>query len=193
VSTQLVSSYNAFLAVLALASLAGAIALTVPAVRARVRASVRPHELLAAGTTVAAVATAGSLTYSEVIGYQPCFLCWVQRGFMYPLVLVGLAAAIVTRRNPAARSWLPVMIVALGGFGVSAWHYFEQLFPDLSAGVCVAGVSCTARYVNVMGFVTIPFMAGCGFLAIAALAWTARRRTASNSEKTRTVVDSTAG
>lgn len=42
---------------------------------------------------IAVVATAGSLYYSEVLGYTPCELCWIQRIFMYPLVVVfGVAA-----------------------------------------------------------------------------------------------------
>src|SRR3990167_11056557 len=41
---------------------------------------------------VALIATLGSLTYSEILGYDPCKLCWIQRIFMYPQVLVlGLA------------------------------------------------------------------------------------------------------
>lgn len=173
---QMLSFYNAFLAVLALASLVTALTLfLVPRARSRVRASFRAHELLAAGAVVAAVATAGSLTYSEIVGYQPCFLCWVQRGFMYPLVLIAGATAVVSRRKPGSRAWLATAVVALGGFCVSVWHYLEQVFPDLSAGVCTVGVPCSGRYVNVFGFVTIPFMAGCGFLVIAALALTSAR------------------
>src|SRR5581483_11794160 len=38
------------------------------------------------------LAMAGSLTYSDVIGYAPCVLCWFQSICMYPLVLImGLA------------------------------------------------------------------------------------------------------
>src|SRR5680860_105982 len=32
-----------------------------------------------------------SLFYSEVVGYPPCELCWIQRIFLYPqLILFGL-------------------------------------------------------------------------------------------------------
>src|SRR5690625_5914843 len=41
----------------------------------------------------ALIATVGSLFYSEVMGYVPCDLCWIQRIFMYPLVIIyGIAA-----------------------------------------------------------------------------------------------------
>ena len=35
-------------------------------------------------TAVAITAMAGSLIMSEVVGFIPCRLCWIQRGFMYP-------------------------------------------------------------------------------------------------------------
>src|SRR3989339_500023 len=44
------------------------------------------------GLAVVLAATAGSLYYSEIAGYNPCKLCWYQRIFMYPLVpIFGLA------------------------------------------------------------------------------------------------------
>src|SRR3569832_1486097 len=42
---------------------------------------------------VAAVATGGSLFYSEVAGYIPCERCWYQRICMYPLSIVLLLLA----------------------------------------------------------------------------------------------------
>src|SRR5258705_13166689 len=41
---------------------------------------------------ISLVATLGSLFYSQIAGFTPCDLCWFQRIFMYPLVvLLGLA------------------------------------------------------------------------------------------------------
>ncbi|MRA58622.1 disulfide bond formation protein B, partial [Bacillus thuringiensis] len=34
------------------------------------------------------VATSGSLFLSEIMKYEPCTLCWYQRIFMYPLVIL---------------------------------------------------------------------------------------------------------
>src|SRR4051794_30275557 len=50
---------------------------------------------------VAAVATAGSLFYSEVAHFAPCEMCWLQRVAMYPLVVVLLVAAL----TKDARAW----------------------------------------------------------------------------------------
>src|SRR3972149_9230839 len=51
---------------------------------------------------VALTATSGILYFSEVAGFTPCILCWYQRIFMYPLVLV-LGAALVKKHLPAGR------------------------------------------------------------------------------------------
>ena len=41
---------------------------------------------------IALIATSGSLFYSEIAKYTPCKLCWFQRIFMYPqVILLGVA------------------------------------------------------------------------------------------------------
>jgi disulfide bond formation protein DsbB len=116
---------------------------------------------------VAATAMAGSLYYSESAGFVPCELCWYQRIAMYPLVPLLAIAAI-------RRELLTIYVVVIAGIGalISIYHYQLQLFPD-QASTCSLDVPCTTQYVDVLGFVSIPFMAGCGFLAIIALALTA--------------------
>src|SRR4051794_1776103 len=43
---------------------------------------------------VAIVTTGGSLYFSQVAGFIPCELCWVQRIAMYPLALILTIAAV---------------------------------------------------------------------------------------------------
>src|SRR5690348_6171344 len=43
---------------------------------------------------VAAVATGGSLFFSEIAHFVPCELCWYQRICMYPLSILTLFAAV---------------------------------------------------------------------------------------------------
>src|SRR3989344_8493220 len=45
------------------------------------------HGLLL-GFLIAFLSTAISLIYSDVIGYEPCKLCWIQRIFLYPQVII---------------------------------------------------------------------------------------------------------
>jgi disulfide bond formation protein DsbB len=155
-----------FFALLALIALATAIALTVLP-RGSLSAQVGPVAANLAWT-VAGVATLGSLFLSEVADFVPCVLCWIQRGFMYPLA-VALAFPQV-RRHPLGSWW------ALAGAGVSIYHYAIEHIPALAeSDFCSPSVPCSYIWVEKFGFVTIPFMALCGFLAVAVLLGTHRR------------------
>src|SRR2546423_1452956 len=57
-----------------------------------VRGAFWGYELWAA-FLVAAIATGGSLFFSEVAPFPPCELCWFQRICMYPLSILTLFAA----------------------------------------------------------------------------------------------------
>ncbi|HDX9707084.1 TPA: disulfide bond formation protein B, partial [Bacillus thuringiensis] len=45
---------------------------------------------------VSFIATCGSLYLSEILKFEPCNLCWYQRIFMYPLVIL-LGVAIIKK------------------------------------------------------------------------------------------------
>lgn len=156
-----------FFAVLALGALVigcgGFVAAVAPGAAARA-GQLRPVLLPLAGV-IAAVSTAGSLYYSEVAGYVPCEMCWYQRICMYSLVPV-LAVALARRDRWGGWYGLPL---ALAGLGLSAYHYQLQMFPDQSS-TCDASAPCTYQWVDSLGFVSIPFMAGCGFVGVAGLA-----------------------
>ncbi len=125
----------------------------------------RTRLLIGMGWLVAATASGGSLYFSEVVGFVPCLLCWYQRIAMYPLVVV-LGVAWFIRDEGSWRYVLPISIL---GFLVSAYHYTIQWRPALDVVTCDAAAPCTARYLAVMGFMSIPFMAGIGFLLIGML------------------------
>lgn len=112
---------------------------------------------------IAVVATAGSLYYSEVLGYTPCELCWIQRIFMYPLVVVFGVAAV--KKDTAVA--LPGLFLSGIGMLVSIYHYLIQKLPALqAAGEACGEVGCNVQYVNYFGFITIPFLAGTAFILI---------------------------
>lgn len=114
---------------------------------------------------VAAVATAGSLYFSEIADYVPCRLCWFQRICMYPLAGILLVAAI--RRDRHVRWYALPLLVA--GIAVSTYHYVIEWRPSWGDGACSVGPACTDVWFRRMGFVTLAFMALCGFLTIVAL------------------------
>jgi disulfide bond formation protein DsbB len=113
---------------------------------------------------VALAATVGSLIYSEVIHFEPCRLCWFQRIAMYPMAVVLLVGAI--RREYQVKYY--ALPLAVAGLAVSVYHYLMQVFPSLEGGSCGV-VSCSARLVEIFGFISIPFMAGAGFMVITVL------------------------
>lgn len=113
--------------------------------------------------TQALVALLGSLFFSEVMGYTPCQLCWIQRIFMYPLVIIYGVAAIKKDMQIA----IPGLILSGMGLFVSIYHYMLQKMPHLfhSDTLC-SDVPCNLQYINYFGFITIPFLAGAAFIVI---------------------------
>lgn len=118
--------------------------------------------LLAAG--VAITATAGSLYYSEIANFTPCTYCWYQRIAMYPLAVI-LPVGIWRRNGEALYTAVPLAVI---GAAISVYHYQLQLFPDRGTS-CAIDAPCSARWVEEFGFISIPFMAGSGFVAVIAL------------------------
>lgn len=125
----------------------------------------------------AVVAMSGSLYFSEVLHLIPCVLCWYQRITMYPIVILALVAQL--RKD--AKAYQYILPLALIGLSIATYHvilYYAVnwgIRPDWS-GPCVAGVSCTTRYIEWFGFITIPLMSWTAHLVISVLmllAWRA--------------------
>jgi disulfide bond formation protein DsbB len=113
---------------------------------------------------VALSATMGSLYFSEIRGYEPCELCWIQRIFMYPLVII-LGIAYVQKN---ARIAVTSATLAIIGGMISLYHYGIQKLDFLSESAPSCGrVACTGEYINIFGFITIPFLALTAFILIA--------------------------
>ena len=166
-----VAFFQRFFGVLALVALAGAVALVVARfLRARAAFAGATSDRfgahrLEAAWLVATVATAGSL-YFQWTGMVPCRLCWIQRGFMYPLVIV-LGVAMYRGAPRVRRFVIPWVLV---GFAVSTYHYLLEWFPkQLETNVCDVKVPCSDVQFRAFNFVSLPFMAGCGFLFIASV------------------------
>ncbi len=128
-------------------------------------ANSKPQGFLLYGAwVVSLVATFGSLYFSEIKGFIPCELCWYQRIFMYPLVLL---LGIGTFQNDSSVKKF-VLPLALVGGSISLMHYLEQKIPGFGGfKPCVSGVPCSAQYINWFGFITIPFLALVAFVIIA--------------------------
>jgi disulfide bond formation protein DsbB len=122
------------------------------------------YELWAA-FVVAAIATGGSLFFSEVAHYLPCELCWYQRICMYPLSILTLLMA-WRGDNRAARYLLPLPIV---GACVSIYHLLIENGVIKEPTQCLAsapGTGCAFKWINEFGYMTIPTLALTGFLLL---------------------------
>ncbi len=125
---------------------------------------------------VSIVATSGSLYFSEVRHFVPCTLCWYQRILMYPLIIV-LGIASYRQDGKIVGYTLPLSIL---GAIVALYHVLEQSIPGFGApALCRAGVPCSARYIDWLGFISIPVLSLTAFVLITVfLAWSGRRRAA---------------
>ncbi len=101
------------------------------------------------------LAVFGSLLYSNVIGFDPCTLCWVQRIFMYPMFVL-LLVAFVRNETKLMRPYL-LWLSGLGGL-VAIYTYLLQLGFVPSVVCSASTVSCAKILVLGFGFVTIPLM-----------------------------------
>ena len=158
--------------------LAGLMILVALAAAAGVRGPLRAlrtalwgYELWAA-FVVAAIATGGSLFFSEVAHYVPCELCWFQRICMYPLSIVTLLAAFHGEHR-VARYLLPLPVV---GAGISVYHLLVENGVVKQAQACLMSApgGCATKWIDEFGYMTIPtlaltaFVLLIGFLGLAA-------------------------
>lgn len=113
-------------------------------------------------------ATTGSLYFSQVLGWEPCLLCWYQRILMYPLVvLFGVAAFL--KKDDVADYALPLITV---GAGISFYHYLVQRLEQFqSAGCSITQVTCETQYTYYFDYITTPMMALTVFLTVLILNW----------------------
>jgi disulfide bond formation protein DsbB len=129
------------------------------------RSALWGYELWAA-FVVAALATGGSLYFSEVAGYIPCELCWYQRICMYPLSILTLLAA-VEGDHRFARYLLPFPVI---GAGISIYHLLVENAVVSEPNACrIGGAGCAVKWINEFGYVTIPTLALTGFLLLIGL------------------------
>jgi disulfide bond formation protein DsbB len=132
-------------------------------------------QALWAAWVVAAVATGGSMYFSEIADYVPCQLCWYQRICMYPLAVTLLVGAILRDR----RAVLYSMVFPVVGALVAIRHIYIEQNPEAESASCRIGAPCSAKYIDEFGYVTIPVLALTAFVLIGLLlgiVWLAGRR-----------------
>ena len=114
----------------------------------------------------AIVAVLGSLYFSNVLMLPPCVLCWYQRIAMFPLFITLIVGILTKDKN----THLFVLPPAIFGWIIALYHclLYYKIIPDTLAP-CSTGVSCTTRFVEYFGFITIPLLSFVAFTVIISL------------------------
>ena len=126
-----------------------------------VRNALWGYELWAA-FVVAAIATGGSLFFSEIAHFVPCELCWFQRICMYPLSILTLFAA----AHGDHRFARYLLVLPFVGAGVAVYHLLVENHVVGQAQACLLSApgGCATKWINEFGYMTIPTLALTGFV-----------------------------
>lgn len=118
---------------------------------------------------VSAAATFLTLLYSEVYGFVPCGLCWLERVFLYPIAIISLVALYRLRHGVRDIAVADYGIV-LSGIGalIATYHHYLQMGGSalIACPTAGAGVDCAKRVIFEFGYVTFPLMAAIVFAFI---------------------------
>ena len=131
--------------------------------------------LLFLGWLLVSVSTTISLFFSSVLEYEPCVLCWYQRICLFPMIFILAAGLFPTFDKSVIKYALPLSIA--GGL-VAFYHtlLYAGIIPE-NIQPCSKGVSCTEKYIELFGFVSIPMLSFLAFSTLVALLLFLKRRT----------------
>lgn len=113
--------------------------------------------------TLAAIAAA--LFYSDVLGFEPCPLCWWQRVFLFPQAILF---ALALWKGEGSRIAYYSIALSIAGFGIALYQHALQMFPG-SLPCPATGVSCAQRLLFEYGYVTFPLVAASVFALLIVL------------------------
>lgn len=110
----------------------------------------------------------GSLFYSEIVGFEPCVLCWWQRVFLYPSALL-LGMALFKKDRLIFRYAAPLVLLSTV---VALYQYYVTSLGGTSILACTdAGGACSKVYVKAFGYITIEMMSLTISLLVLLMAW----------------------
>lgn len=114
-----------------------------------------------------------TLFYSEFIGFEPCPLCWWQRVFLYPqVILFGMA---LWKKDAYVAEYS--IVFSVFGLFIALYQHAMQIFPGSNLPCPATGPSCSIRVLYEFGYITFPFLAVTifAFLLVTMLIVRARR------------------
>lgn len=115
---------------------------------------------------VALISSLMVLYIGEVLGQAPCNLCWFQRAFMFPLVII-LGLGLWWQDDRIGRY---AIALSLGGTAFALWHVglYTGVLPEPIQPCTATGPSCTDENQMFLS-IPIPLMSLSAFLLIAIL------------------------
>lgn len=142
----------------------------------KIRKHFQKHGMKYALVAVSA-ALIGSLGFSELYAYEPCKLCWVQRIFHYPqLILFAVALRYKDSRVWTYSIWLSVL-----GILVGVYQIMMQFSPTLAVieicNIIPAAADCSDILIQAYGYVSIPVMSVTLYAALIVLYYLQKKRT----------------
>lgn len=122
---------------------------------------------------MATISTLGSLFFSEVMELVPCVLCWYQRIFMFPLVIILLVGLLPFDKD-VVRYALPIAVI---GLLFTLYHclLFFGFIPE-NLQPCSQGVSCADDSMVLFGFLPIPLLSLASYIIMITLLLITRNR-----------------
>lgn len=122
-----------------------------------------------------ALGAAITLYYSEALGIEPCSLCWWQRIFLYPQIVLFALALWMKDMRVAVYS----MALSVIGAGFGLYQHVLQMMGEGSLPCPASTVSCAQRFLYEFNHITFPFAAFVlfAFLIVLMLFVRARRLT----------------
>lgn len=118
------------------------------------------------------IGSAITLFYSAVLGLEPCPLCWWQRVFLYPQVILF---ALAMWKKDVTITLYAIALSFVGG-AIALYQHALQMLPGSGLPCPAAGVSCAQRFLFEFGYITYPLAALTLFTFLAILMLIARRQ-----------------
>ena len=104
-----------------------------------------------------------SLFVGEILGVEPCNLCWYQRIALFPLtIILGIAAY----KDDAEIVPYALPLASIGA-AVALYQTIGQKLPYLfGSATCGYSEACAAPVFSLLGFITFPLLSAAGFALI---------------------------
>ena len=128
--------------------------------------------------TIITFSIIGSFLYSDYFGIAPCKLCWFQRMFLVPQLILILIAL---WKNKIERIYYELFIFSFIGFLIAIYQALEQFRVSLiPSATCTLepNSSCSAIHMLQFGYITFPVASASVFLVILVLSLHLRKRKA---------------